>query len=427
GRAFNVLTSEGWSVDMLDQIDVESQTGDVVLDSVYTRNQQVEEAFNVVITPRTVVYKDLQGTIRTEVQAGETTTDLIAHAPTMLAPLAAEQLFVDIHTLPYNDLTKSWYSQTVNNELEVAGKQFLFLSDLGFVFPSAVNVMLYNITMADSFKLPDLQDMALEGKWTLDKFEEYMANTASDLDGDGKMTNADRYGIAILWNEMVDTLPYSLGQKITEKDSTGKPQLVLGSEKMDTIVKRLNTIFNESASCYLAGSADTWKTQQEMFRDSKTLFCIMNISSITKRLRDMQDDYAALPMPKFDEAQDAYYTGVSLGSSTVFAIPTTTPDQEFTSIITEALSAKGEEHVIPAYIETNIKVKFANDERAHDIYDLILDGSIIDFGAIYDSDGIYLLFRDLMKKKSTDFMSSFDAKKAATIDKLDKIWEQYME
>jgi len=83
--------------------------------------------------------------------------------------------------------------------------------------------------------------------------------------------------------------------------------------------------------------------------------------------------------------------------------------------------------VIPAYIETNIKVKFANDERAHDIYDLILDGSIIDFGAIYDSDGIYLLFRDLMKKKSTDFMSSFDAKKAATIDKLDKIWEQYME
>ena len=429
GRAFNVLTSEGWSVDMLDQIDVESQTGDVVLDSVWARNQAVEDAFNVVIKPRTVVYKELAGAIRREVQAGETGTDLIAHAPTMLAPLAAEKLFLDVKSLPHTDMTQPWYVPSVNDELEIAGSQYLFLTDLGFVFPSAVNVMLYNLTMADSLGIEDLQDLSLSGKWTLDKFEKCMTDTASDIDGDNAMTNKDRYGIALLWNEMVDTLPYSLGQKITEKDKAGRPQLVLGSERMDTIVRRLNTIFNESDSTYLSSTAagDTWKTQQEMFRDGQTLFCIMNISSITKRLREMKDDYATIPMPKYDEAQDKYYTGVSLGSSTVFAVPTTTPDREFTSVILEALSAEGADRVVTAYIDTAIKVKFANDARAHEIYDLILDGSIIDFGAIYDSDGTYLLFRKLMQAKSTDFMSQFDAVKTATAAKFEEIWKQYME
>ena len=204
---------------------------------------------------------------------------------------------------------------------------------------------------------------------------------------------------------------------------------MLGSERMDTIVRRLNTIFNESDSTYLSSTAagDTWKTQQEMFRDGQTLFCIMNISSITKRLREMKDDYATIPMPKYDEAQDKYYTGGSLGSSTVFAVPTTTPDREFTSVILEALSAEGADRVVTAYIDTAIKVKFANDARAHEIYDLILDGSIIDFGAIYDSDGTYLLFRKLMQAKSTDFMSQFDAVKTATAAKFEEIWKQYME
>lgn len=429
GRAFNVLVSEGWTQDTLDQIWVEQATGDVVLDSVYERNRAVEEYFDVVITPRTVVYGELADTVRREIQAGDMNADLIAHSPVELAPLAAEKMFIDINELPYADMSQPWYVQSVNEELEIAGKQYMFLTDLGFVFTSAANIMMYNRDMATDFSLIDIQQTALDGKWTLDLFSECMKNTTADLNGDNNMDSKDQYGIAVLWNEMTDTIPYSLGQKITEKDENGMPILALGSEKMGTIVTKMIDIFYNSGDCYICQTAagDTWKTQQEMFRDGQTLFCILNIALISKRLRDMEDDYVAIPMPKYDESQDKYYTGTSIQSSAVFAVPTTVSNKEFASVIIEALSAEGAEKVLPAYIETGVKVKFSNDEKSKEVYDLILDGRIIDFGAVYDSEGMYLLFRRLMEKKSTDFASEYAATEAAAIKKYEEIYNQYLE
>lgn len=427
GRPFNVLVSSEWTVDTLDQIWVEAETGDVVLDSVWKRNREVEEYFGVVVTPRAIPYNDLADTVRREVQSGEDTTDLIAHAPTRLAPLAAEGMFIDINTLDSLDTDKPWYVKGVNSELEIAGKQYLFLTDLGFVFTSAANIMLYNRDMAESFSLPDLQKTALEGKWTLDLFEKAMKGVSSDLDGNGVQDASDRYGIAIFWNEMTDTIPFALGQKITERDKDGKPVIVLNSEKMINIIERLDTVFNKSGDVYFSDTAkgESWKTQQEMFRDGKTLFAIMNIASITKRLRDMQDDYAALPMPKYDEKQEKYYTGSSVDSSAVFALPKTAPDVDFAALITDAMSAKGAELVLPAYVDTAIKVKFSNDEESKVIYDLILDGRTIDFAAIYDSTGLYQLFRRMMNAKSTDFASYYASTAPSSETKYEEIYNQY--
>ena len=427
GRAFNVLVSNEWTVDTLNQIWVEAESGDVVLDSVYRRNRAVEEHFGVKVTPRDVPYGDLAETVRREVQSGEDNTDLVAHAPTRLAPLAAEGMFLDINGVKSLDKSKPWFVDSVNSELEVAGKQYLFLTDMGFVFTSAANVMLYNRTMAEKFGLPDFQRLTLDGKWTLDEFESAMKGVSSDIDGKGVLDTSDRYVIAILWNEMTDTIPFALGQKITERDNDGKPQIVLNSEKTITIIERLDRIFNKSEDVYLSGATpgDSWKTQQEMFRDGKTLFAIMNISSITKRLREMQDDYAALPLPKYDEKQEKYLTGSSVDSSCIFALPKTVPDLEFAALITDAMSAKGAELVIPAYVDTAIKVKFSNDEESKEIYDLILAGRTIDFASIYDSGGLYLLFRNMMKAKSTDFASYYASSAPAAEELYNEIYELY--
>ena len=372
-------------------------------------------------------YNDLAETIRREVQSGEQNTDLIAHSPTKLAPLAAEGTFIDINTVASLDKTKPWFVDGVNSELEVAGKQYLFLTYLGFVFTSAANIMLYNRDMAENFKLPDIQRLALDGKWTLDEFESAMKGVSSDLDGNGVFDSSDRYGIAVLWNEMTDTIPFALGQKITERDKDGRPVIVLGGEKMNNIIERLDTIFNKSGDVYLSDTTkgDNWKTQQEMFRDGKTLFAIMNISSITKRLHEMQDDYAAIPMPKYDEKQEKYYTGSSVDSSAVFALPKSVPDLEFAALLTDAMSAKGAELVLPAYVETAIKVKFSNDEESNEIYDLILDGRTIDFAAIYDSGGLYAFFGKMMKAKTTDFASYYASAAPAAEEKYAEIYEQY--
>jgi len=424
GRSYHILTSEGWSVDMLTQMYIEEETGDVVGDAVYRRNRTVEEAFNVEIECRTVTYGNLVSTIRQEVQAGETNTDLISHAPTQLAPLSAEGVFFDIQELPYMDMSQKWYVGGVNEELQTRGKQYLFLTDLGFVYASAVNMMLYNRDMAEELKIDNLQKIALDGKWTLDAMAKTMKNIYKDLNGNGTADMGDRFAISVQWNEMTATIPYSLGQKITELDKDGYPQLVYNNERMVDIIGKLNTMFVGTQDVYT--ETETFKNTQIAFRDGQTLYVILNISSVTNdRMRDTAYDYAALPIPKYDEAQESYLTGISPGSATVFAVPTTTPDKEFTAVVTEALSAEGYARVIPAYIETTLKVKLSNDEESKEVYDLILNGRTIDFATIWDSSGMFGIFTGMMKSGSTNFASEYASREATALAAYKKIYEQF--
>ena len=424
GRTFNMLTAGEYSDYLLDQISVEELNGDVVNDAYYYRNLNVETKYNVKITPREIPYNDLITVVRQEIMSGEQNTDIILHSPTQLAALVPEKLFIDINELPYTDLDADWYVPGVNKELAVSGKQYLFLTDLGAVYTYCCSILQYNRDLATELGMPDLHQIVLDGGWTIDKMIEYSRLATYDLNGDGFMDNQDRYGTVCMWSEFTDTIPYSMGIKITENDAKGKPQLVFNNERMVTCVEKMLSLMYEGGSGYTSEAADdTWKTPQEMFRDNKALFVYTSIVSLQlDRFRDMEADHAVLPLPKLDETQERYLTGTCIGSATVYAVPITTPDTEFTSRMIEAISAEGKRLVIPAYIDTAIKIKHSSDETSKEIYDLILDGRIIDFATIYDSDGMYLLFRQLMKDRSPDFTSAYYAAEPAALEKYDRIY-----
>lgn len=426
GREFNMLTAGEFSDYLLDQISVEELNGDVVNDAYYYRNLNVETKYNVKITAREIPYNDLDIAVRQEIMAGEQNTDLILHSPTRLASLVPDKLFIDINELPYTDLTADWYVPGVNKELAVGGKQYLFLTDLGAVYTYCCSILQYNRDLATDLGIPDLHQIVLDGGWTIDKMIEYSRLATTDLNGDGFMDNQDRYGTVCLWSEFTDTIPYSMGIKITENDAQGKPQLVFNNERMVTCVEKMLSLMYDGGNGYTCEAPDdTWKTPQEMFRDNKALFVYTSIVSLlSDRFRDMEADHAVLPLPKLNDEQESYLTATCIGSATVYAVPITTPDTEFTSRMIEAISAEGKRLVIPAYIETAIKVKHSNDEMSKEIYDLILDGRIIDFATIYDSDGMYLLFRQLMKNRSSDFSSAYYAAEPAALEKYENIYNK---
>lgn len=424
GYSFGMLTSQGWSVDMPDQLLQEAETGDVVFDAIFARNRAVEDKLDVKFTLNTVTYGDLAGYLQNLVLAGDSSYDLCAHSPTALKALTTDGTLADAAKLPNLHLNERWYSQTANEEMTVNGRLYAFHSDLGFVWASAIIVMLFNRDMAyNMFALDNLQELALDGGWTLDTMIENSRGISEDLNGDGKLDMEDRHGLAIDLGEYVTAFQYGADIRVTEKDASGQPKLSLSSEKTISLVSKINDYFHDTAvTCITSGG---YKVPQEMFRDGKSLFCNLNISCIPKRLREMEDDYGVLPMPKWDEKQDKYYTSVSPGSTTVFCVPATSSDLDRASAVIDCLAYEGHERVIPAFVEQAVKVKYSRDEYSDAIYNMIFDGAILDFGTIYDKNGMSTLFRTLIKNGSNDFASSYAALEAAAAEEYERVWQLF--
>ena len=98
----------------------------------------------------------------------------------------------------------------------------------------------------------------------------------------------------------------------------------------------------------------------------------------------MEDSYGVLPYPKYDEAQENYYTS-SRSTHNAFLMPVTCPEPEMAAAVLEALSASNYTKVLPNYFELALKTKYSADSETSEIFDIIHDSMVLDFGYTYDN------------------------------------------
>ena len=118
-------------------------------------------------------------------------------------------------------------------------------------------------------------------------------------------------------------------------------------------------------------------------KNGQTMFTTWLLTGVNY-LRDMEDDYGIIPMPKLDEAQESYTAYCHNGSS-VFGIPTTENEPDKIAAFMEAMAAETYRVVTPAYFETALKGKYSRDSETSQMLDIIVSGVYLDIGYIYGS------------------------------------------
>ena len=162
----------------------------------------------------------------------------------------------------------------------------------------------------------------------------------------------------------------------------------------------------------------------KMFANGQGLFFNAIIMHAPNHLRDMEDNYMVLPLPKYNEAQEDYYTIISQSSSFLYGIPMSVADVEYSSIIFDALAYEGYKNVIPAFFEISMKVKYSRDDLTSQVFDLLRDNTSIDFGFIYGGNGMSKLVSKVISEKSKDFASAYAANEASALDNYNKVIDQ---
>lgn len=139
----------------------------------------------------------------------------------------------------------------------------------------------------------------------------------------------------------------------------------------------------------------------------------------------MEDDYSILPYPKLDETQENYKTGAS-DQYSYLGVPITVSDKDMVSVITEALNAESYRSLFPTYYEEALQYKYARDENAMEMISILMDGRNFDMVTLH-AHNVYLLFRNVVGFKSTDFSSQYKTVGKLTEYVLGNIAKKYAE
>lgn len=410
-----------------EELYVEEDTGDVLDTAIYTRNLNVEERLNVKIVP---IAGDPPVDAKTAVTAGVDEYHIVAGKQWQMMQQSTEGYYFNFYDLDYIDLEQPWWAQKFIDAATIGKNRLYYLTgDATLTLLMNMGVLYVNNTLFENQYGPinDLYDLVLAGDWNYDVMQTYVSGVYVDVNGDGKKDEGDTYGYSSTTSSMLDYLVGGADIRFSEMDENGYPHLVLNNERSVKFTEMLYALMYENPGTYSAPPTVEGENAIVAKFSEDTLMFLPFRAETSSLLRDMESDYAILPFPKFDEAQENYSTAVH-DSTTTLSIPITNiANREATCAFLEAFAAESYRTVTDVYFSTLLKEKFARDQNVDAIFDIILDGVYFDFALLhsYALDSVGQIFRTLISKGNNNFVSEYQ-KKAESYDKLmEKLIEAY--
>ena len=388
-------------------IDAEQKTGEPINDSALERNSAIEEKYGVTVS--VIEGGDVGGAVVQTVLTQVDEFDLAIINPEDLGQVAPKSVY-DLNQLQYIDLEKPWYDQNFNKEVSIGGRLYSTTGDLVLNDDNGTWAILFNKTLTEDFTdIPNLYQLALDGKWTLDKLYEYAKIVASDITGDQVMDENDRWGFQTESFNLYATVAAS-GEKIASKDANDMPYLTANTERFqDVFTKTVNIYGDKSVSMYYNDYTTKYSGYDFFigaFNDGRVLMKMSGLYDLTLA-RDMDDEVGVLPMPKYDESQPTTKNPITVYNATCVCIPISVGDVERTSILTEAMFAESRYTTRVAFYEQTLKKKYSPDEETKLVLDQVIENRTYDLGIIYGWGGVLDRISSLMENRATNFASSW--------------------
>lgn len=432
GHDFRILitgnTSSYWQKN---DFSAEDETGEVLNDARYRRNQSVEERLNVHITA-VEDYGSATGSgtgyqaFSKTVMAMDYAWDAGMIAGYDCATLAYSGYLYDLYNLPYLALSERWWDQCANQDLTVSDRLFYTTGAFSTAINDATSALMFDKTLVTQFDLANPYECVLSGKWTIDAWAEMCRDISADLDGDQKYDENDRYGV-IVWDDTLMGIVNATGNKCCTVSEDGKLVLSLYDPTVIAMFDAFAEHFYDKQVSYAYQRyANDITVPKKMFINHQALF-FAEMLDIVSYFRDMDADFGILPLPKYDEAQDGYHHTVSSWCSVFLCVPSVIEDAERTGAVLEALAAESYNVIRPAYYDKTLVGKLLRDDESEAMLDIIINTRVYDLGWMYQIGGYNEQVMNLWRNYKTDFTSMYEKYNKTAENQINKINEAFAE
>lgn len=407
GKEFRILTSGWWDNASLEVHDLcpEEYIGEPLNDTAYDRKIKIEETYNCKITQSGGSYEpsdDMQSLIKS-VQAGDHAYDISMMRGINFTNLLTKNYLINLDDLENIDFDNPWWNKNCSDALYFGAKRYGVSGNISSTEINLAALMCFNKDILQNYRLESPYDLVKSGDWTFDKVVEMAKQVAHDLDGDGKMTESDIWGISYdrdrVWN-----LLNSCEIKLIEVSSDGYPQITIDSgENIYKIQKIFTKLFDESYSAQGRRIPVSFSTERVLFRFGWALDVV--------GLREYDFDFGIIPLPKYDTQQKEYISNIYGLGLNIICVPSTNTDMENTGLLMEALSYEGKKSVIPVFYENILKTKSARDNESEDMIDYIFGNLNYDTGTLLNFDNFTQKICEMAETLDTNIASFVEKNK----------------
>ena len=352
----------------------EEETSDIVNDTVYNNNLNVEERFGITLNIVKGGYDATGGgqsqaaaQFRSLIEANDTTYHAFTHVQhTGMPQMILEKYFVDWNTLPYINLEEEWWYQNITKDLCFGDKIYVMTGDYARYIDS-IDCLVFNKQIFDELGLEYPYQDVLDGTWTWDKFEELVAKGAKDLNGDGEMTKEDdRWGLVGWGYELCPALLVSSGFSPLEKDADNMPVLNQNVDEAHEIYGRIVDLFADGKKAF--SELQDYGGQINAFTEGRAMFKDVFMGGVTG-FSECEFDFGILPYPKWDA--DSEYQNRSSNMTALTYIPVTNANLEMTGAVLEEMAFQGAKNLTPAYFDQVLTVKNTRDVESEAMLPII--------------------------------------------------------
>jgi ABC-type glycerol-3-phosphate transport system substrate-binding protein len=389
GETVTILSRDASFVS--DEIWVDDLNGAMVNDAIYKRNAKVMEQLNVSIESIQLsgdAYA-VSTELRNAASNGEAYFDIAANSTYSTIMYTSENIFLDLTECDYLDLDAIYWSQGYNESASIGNSQYLATGALALSLYRLMFITFYNKTLLAEAQYENLYTVVDEGRWTLDYQIQLSKDLYKDADGSGTVSEGDTVGFASSTLSYLDPYWSSCDIQIITKDADNHFVYSLDSEKLSNTIDKLIVLFHQSNAWFDRSSGDDGKqtAMSNLFTSGNVGTATLRLGSVeTEQFISMQDEYGIIPMPKYDENQEKYYTFLhdqftSIGISSVHS-----SDEEKVQMlgaVLEAMALESYKTVIPAYYEVALKGRYLDDSDSWRMLDMIYENVKVDAGVLY--------------------------------------------
>jgi hypothetical protein len=399
-----------------------------VNDAVYNRTQILKEKYGIELN---VTYtKSPTDDYKNEVLSGSSDIDIIADGVVYLSQWGMSSLLRDLKNIPNLDLSKSWWDQSAIRDLSTANYLFCITGDIIVSDKNATWACFFNKKLLNENNLEDPYQLVKDNKWTVDKLHEM----AKALNPSGELLDdwqTDTYGFLTQTYDAIASM-CSYNQKMITKDANDYPILNINNE--DTF-RKFDKIFNlmNDKSCSLITettikTSDKYKDMENIFYSGRALFEYNKVAFVQKILESNANfEFGILPLPKFDETQDKYYTTCTVYFSEFLGIPVSVSDEELDAIgyTLQIMGYYGEKLVRPAYYDITLKSQKVYTEQDEEMLDIIFANRLYDLAAVCNYEGSLTMYTNIVMSGNNTLSSVIEANSEKIQQKIDDTIKSY--
>ncbi|MHB1153010.1 MAG: hypothetical protein ACYCWE_18265 [Eubacteriales bacterium] len=190
GEIFRISTKVG----TLYEIYTEAEDGDILNDALFQRNRFVEERFNVEIVPLTTNADDGNThveSVKKTILAGDDAFDLAVTYVYTSGPIITEGLYINWLALQYNDLSKPWWINGINEKFQVGNVIYTAVGDMCLSALKLTYDVFFNKNIGQSYNIKDYYQTVSDGMWTIEYFISQVKDVYNDINGNGLRDSAD--------------------------------------------------------------------------------------------------------------------------------------------------------------------------------------------------------------------------------------------